>query len=300
CGDFYEVTETPKGETPSPSWVDITRKKYKIPKNEAPFHPTGDLTLKNLLEALEHECISYDEIVASGKCYFAQRLVEEVGDEVLVTGVLGVPFGEVGCRLGLHTTLISLFRNPDLIKEAAELITRRYIEAGKALKEVGVEALWLEEVYAGTDILSPDQFEEFSLPYAQKLVNELRKLNMKCIFYFCGAVRKILDSLLTIKSDAFAFEENKKGFEIDIMQIRELTKGKSCLFGNFDALYTLRSTSEEIEAKVEEMILELAPGGGFILGTGSPLLKNVPVANFDTMIKTARRVGRYPIRKKDK
>jgi uroporphyrinogen-III decarboxylase len=196
-GDFYDVTET------HPETGQKTTR--KVPKNEAPFSPTGDLTPENLLESLERECIDYDELVAGGRCYQSQRLVEEVGDEVLVTGVLGVPFGEVGCRLGLQKTLISLFRNPDLIKEAAEIILRIYIEEAKALKEVGVEAFWLEEVYAGTDILSPDQFTEFSLPYAQKLVKELHKINTRSIFYFCGGVKHILTPLLTIEADAFAF-----------------------------------------------------------------------------------------------
>ncbi len=286
-GSFYEVQET-HPETGKQS----TR---KIPKDEAPHSSTGDVTPENILEVFERECVSYDEILARGECHISQRLIEEVGDEVLVTGYLGIPFGEVGCRLGLQTTIINMFRNPDLIKEAIELASRRYVEEVKAQKEVGVEVVWAEEVYAGTDILSPEQFKEFSLPYCQKIVNEVRKLNMKCIFYFCGGVNHIIDDILTINADAFAFEEDKKGFHIDIKKIRELTKGKAGLFGNFDALYTLRSTPQEIENKVKEMILELAPGGGFILGTGSPILKNVPIENVETMIQTARRVGRYPI-----
>ena len=288
-GGFYEVTET------HPTTGKQTTR--KVPKNETPTYLTGDLTPETLLESLEQETIYHDELVTSGRCHMAQRVIEEVGDEVLVTGVLGVPFGEVGCRLGLQTTLISLFRNPDLIKEAVKLKTRTYIEEGKALKEVGVEAFWLEEVFAGTDTISPAQFEEFALPYAQKLISELNKLKVKSILYFCGAPMKILDSLLTLKPSAFAFEEDKKGFNIDMKLIRERTKSKTCLFGNFDAVYTLRSSPDEIKAKVQEMIWNLAPGGGFILGTGCPILRNVPSANVDTMIQTARRVGRYPIQK---
>lgn len=286
-GTFFEVIESHKETGQKITW--------KVPKDEAPFYQTGDLTLENAIEILEREITSSDEIIVDGRCHLAQRLVEEVGDEILVTGILGVPFGEVGCRLGLQTTLISLFHNPDMIKEAAELCTQRYIEEAKALKEVGVEAFWLEEVFAGTDTISPAQFEKFSLPYAQKLVSDIRKIKMKSIFYFCGAPMQILDSLLTINAEALAFEEDKKGFKIDMKLIRERTKGKFCLFGNFDAMYTLRSTPQEIEAKVQKMIEELAPDGGFILGTGSPVLQNVPPANLEAMIRSARRDGRYPI-----
>jgi uroporphyrinogen-III decarboxylase len=43
---------------------------------------------------------------------------------------------------------------------------------------------------------------------------------------------------------------------------------------------------------VKEMILKLAPGGGFVLGTGSPVLKDIPPENIDAMIAAARKYGR--------
>ncbi len=286
-GDFYEVIETHQTNGNKSVW--------KLPIDETPPQEIGDLSLENLIETLEHEKTPFNEL-AVGSCYdFAQRLVEEVGNDVLVTGILGSPFGEVCCRLGLKPTIISLFRNPDLILEAVDLLTQSLIEQAKALHEVGIEALWIEEMFAGTDIISPSQFEKFSLPFAKKLVKELQKRSMKCIFYFCGAPMKILDSLLTIKADAYAFEEDKKGFKIDLGVIHEHTKNKACLFGNFDSLYTLRSTTNEVEENVKKMIRNLAPGGGFILGTGSPILKNVPIANIETFVRTAHRFGQYPI-----
>jgi uroporphyrinogen-III decarboxylase len=48
------------------------------------------------------------------------------------------------------------------------------------------------------------------------------------------------------------------------------------------------------------MIMELAPGGGFIFGTGSPILNNVPISNVEAMMRAARRTGRYPLQKIEK
>jgi uroporphyrinogen-III decarboxylase len=54
----------------------------------------------------------------------------------------------------------------------------------------------------------------------------------------------------------------------------------------------LKKSPKEVEESVKEMILRLAPGGGFVLGTGSPVLKDVPPGNIDAMVAAARKYGR--------
>ncbi|MEM2703495.1 MAG: uroporphyrinogen decarboxylase family protein [Candidatus Bathyarchaeia archaeon] len=210
----------------------------------------------------------------------------------LVTGIIGAPFGEVTCRLGLIETMLCLFKRPDLLKKLSELVLRRYIEEAKALIEAGVEAFWIEEVFAGTDTISPRNFEDIALPYEKRLINELNTLGAYTILYFCGNPMPIIEKIASVNAHAFAFEEDKKGFRINISQIRNLLKGRACLFGNFDAINTLRKNPREVEESAKEMILKLAPEGGFVLGTGSPVLKDVPPENVDALIIAARNMSR--------
>lgn len=264
-----------------------------LPKDGTPLYGPwsglGDVKIDCAIEKMESEIEDYKSILKKGCCEVAKIVSQKAGKEALITGILGAPFGEVACRLGLKETMICLYKKPELIKTLSELVVKRYIEEARALIEVGVEAFWIEEVFAGTDIISPKHYEEFALPYEKKQVEALKRLGVYTIFYFCGNPMPIIEKITAINAHAYAFEEDKKGFRIDMPHIRNILRNKACLFGNFDAVYTLRSDPEKVEKSVTDMILKLAPGGGFVLGTGSPVMKDTPPENVDAMIAAARK-----------
>jgi len=139
----------------------------------------------------------------------------------LVTAIIGAPFGEVAYRLSLIETMLCLFKRPDLIKRLSELVSRRYLEEAKALIEAGVEVFWIEEVFADAGTISPRHFEELTLPYEKKQVDEFRRLGVYTIFYFCGNLMPIIEKIASINAHAFAFEEDKKGFKIDRPRVKD-------------------------------------------------------------------------------
>ena len=109
----------------------------------------------------------------------------------------------------------------------------------------------------------------------------------------------ILDKIIELEPTAHHFEESKKGFIVDIYKIREKLRSKACLFIPFDTISTLSSNNQDlIESEVIEIISKTAEGGGVILSTGCPVLKDTDETSLDTMIKVARKVGKYPIKKR--
>ncbi|MCC6017721.1 MAG: hypothetical protein LM601_01670 [Candidatus Verstraetearchaeota archaeon] len=284
-GDRYELLDKRDG-----------RLVCLLPKDDTPVYGSwlgfGDLKVDEAIERMESEIEDYKEILRSGRCEVAKIVSQKVGKVALVTAIIGAPFGEVVCRLGLKETALCLRKRPDLIKKLSELVVRRYIEEAKALIEAGAEAFWVEEVFADASTISPKHFEEIALPYEKMEINELKRLGVYTILYFCGNAMPVIEKIASINAHAFAFEEDKKGFKIDMPRIRSILKGRACLFGNFDTINVLRKSPMEVEERVKEMILKLAPGGGFVLGTGSPVLKDVPPENIDAMIAAARKYGR--------
>jgi hypothetical protein len=284
-GDKYELLDKHDG-----------RLVCLLPKDDTPVYGSwsgfGDLKIDEATERMEAEIEDYKKILEGGRCEVAKIVSQKAGKMALVTAIIGAPFGEVACRLGLKETMLCMFKRPDLIKKLSELVLRRYIEEAKALIEAGVEAFWIEEVFADAGTISPRHYEELALPYEKKEVDEFRRLGVYTIFYFCGNPMPIIEKITSINAHAFAFEEDKKGFKIDMPRVKGVLKGKACLFGNFDAVNILKKSPKEVEESVKEMILRLAPGGGFVLGTGSPVLKDVPPGNIDAMVAAARKYGR--------
>jgi uroporphyrinogen-III decarboxylase len=280
-GDKYEVQNKDAGE-----------RTFLLPKDGTSIYPVGDVTVENAAERFELEIVDRDDILREGRCEVTKIVKMRAGSEALVTAVVGAPFGEVLLRLGLTQGATCLYRKPDLVRNLCDLCLRRYIEEAAALSEAGAEAFWVEEVFAGTDTISPKHYEEFALPYERSQVQALQRLGKPVILYFCGNPMPIIQNIAKTHADAFAFEENKKNIDVDLERIKDVLNGEACLFGNFDAINTLTTNPGEIEEKVKQMILKIGRGGGFVLGTGSPITKTVQPENVDAMIAAARKYGR--------
>jgi uroporphyrinogen decarboxylase len=50
-----------------------------------------------------------------------------------------------------------------------------------------------------------------------------------------------------------------------------------------------------VEAEVRQRIRDIAPGGGYCVGSSNTVTEYVPVANFRAMIEATLRWGAYPI-----
>ena len=280
-GDKYEVQDK-----------QVAEKTFLLPKDGTPIYPVGDVTIENATERFEIEIVDRDEFLTQGRCEVTKIVKARAGSEALVTAIVGAPFGEVLLRLGLTQSATCLYKKPDLVRNLCELCLRRFIEQATALSEAGAEAFWVEEVFAGTDIISPEQYEQFALPYERAQIQALQRLGKPVILYFCGNPMPVIHNIAMTHADAFAFEENKKNIHIDLERIRDVLNGEACLFGNFDAINTLTTNPDEIEEKVKQMLLKIGLRGGFVLGTGSPITKMVQSENVDAMIAAARKYGR--------
>jgi len=290
-GDRYIVTDK------EPSWR-FGRWHYSkeiVPKDDAPFYETG--YIPKVEDLLDLEVSDSESILRSGELKPVEIISKRVGDKVLIASNLGVPFGDAACMVGLQEWILTLYRKPQLAEKAMEFCLLQDLEYAKALVEAGTEALYMEEVWASTDIISPSLYERFAFPYERLHIEKLRKLGVPLILSFCGNAMPILNKLIETKPHAHHFEESKKGFIINIFEIREKLRGKACFFEPFDAIVLLPSGDlEAIRKKVIEIVTKTAAGGGVVLGTGCPIMKDTSPESLDTMISTARAVGKYPIR----
>jgi len=289
-GDRYIVTPKKSGWQLGGWWYGT----QVVPKDDVPHYETGYLKIEDLLEL---EINDSDSVIRGGELEQVEIISKRVGNKVLVANNIGVPFGDAAFMTGLQEWILALYRKPRLAEKAMEWCLSQTLEYSKALVEAGTEALYMEEIWASTDIISPSLYEKFAFPYECMQIKKLRKLGVPLILSFCGNPMPILDKIIETKPDAHHFEESKKGFVVDIFKIREKLRGKTCFFEPIDAINLLPSGDlEAIRKSVTEIVTRTAGGGGVVLGTGCPLMRDTSPESLDMMIRTAREVGKYPIR----
>lgn len=158
-----------------------------------------------------------------------------------------------------------------------------------------VAGLWLPDDLAYTEsfMLSPQIFRQQLFPWFERL-GQICKRHDLLFFYHCdGRIWEVLEDLIAIGVDVLHPIEPKA---MDIRELKEKVKGRLALVGNVDLDYPLsRGRPEEVEAAAKELIRDLAPGGGWCLGSSNSIPEYVPLENYLALLSAGRKWGSYPI-----
>ena len=206
-----------------------------------------------------------------GRLDLAEQVRAEFGDELFTFRYVSSPLWGCYSLWGFEDMMAMIAQSPGLVEYACQryLVHRLYdVREAAAL---GAGGLWIEDCM--TDMISPQAFKVLNLPLIQRLVEEIRSLGMKSIYYFCGNPRGKLDLLLESGADALALEESKKGFTIDIAEVAEAVQGKCALFGNLDAISLLPHGSEaDLRLEINRQIQAGRKNRSrFVMSLGSPV-----------------------------
>jgi uroporphyrinogen decarboxylase len=79
----------------------------------------------------------------------------------------------------------------------------------------------------------------------------------------------------------------------DILAIRKEWAGRMALMGNIPTALLAHGSKEEIEEKVREYCVNLAPSGGYVLGSSNGIGEGIPPQNFVAMTQAVHKYGRY-------
>ncbi len=211
-------------------------------------------------------------------------VAHEVGDKFYIESGAGSIFRYAIGYLGFQRGFICMHERPELLKYLLERVLAQQIEHAKVLKENGADGIHVGELWAGADLISEKDYEQFAFPYTKEYIQEVHRLGLKAILYFCGDVLPRLSRLREMSFDALAVEES---FDIDIEKVRRIIGNDVCLVGNVDPVLIERGSKEEIKREVMRQISAAGIKNRLIVGSGSTVTLNTDPQNVDTFVNAA-------------
>jgi uroporphyrinogen decarboxylase len=82
---------------------------------------------------------------------------------------------------------------------------------------------------------------------------------------------------------------------MDINEVKRRVGHRICILGNISNEILMTGTPEEVEELVKSRIRDLAPGGGYCLGSGNSVPEWARFENYMAMRDAGLKYGRYPI-----
>jgi uroporphyrinogen decarboxylase len=192
--------------------------------------------------------------------------------KVPLIGFAGAPFTcatyliEGGSSKVFWETKKMMFTNPGLFHALMEKITETTSRYLLAQAEAGAQALQLFDSWAG--ILAPDDFEQFALPYATRIIHDLQKTNLPLI-YFANNGATLLDMSVRSGADVIGLD-----WRINIRDAI-LKVGRKAVQGNLDP-FALLLPKDALRARIERILQDAHGAHGHVFNLGHGIHQHTP------------------------
>ena len=208
-------------------------------------------------------------------------------DSVPVIGFAGAPFTlaaymvEGGGSKSFILIKRLMFEQPQLAHALFEKLTRTLIPYLEMQVEAGARIVQIFDSWGGE--LSPYDFEQFSLPYLQRMVSGLQEKGVPVIV-FGTAMSTHLPLLRRTGADVLGVD-----WRIEIDQARALAGPDVALQGNLDPL-ALFLPPAELEARVGDILRRAGPVG-HIFNLGHGILPPTDPESAKRLVEAVHRLG---------
>lgn len=219
-----------------------------------------------------------------------QRIAEKVGKTHIVMGRGDTgPFSLLTLLRGPENFMIDMLEeDEDVIFHALEWALKAHIAFAKAELQVGANVTSMGDSYASPNLVSPDIYRKYALPYEQKVVQAVQTDDQFYAIHICGDTNKIIADMG--KTNARILEVDWK---LDMKRAREVVPDYSLLMGNVnpsDPLYLGRPS--DVREAVRK-IVDDTKGRGLIISSGCAIGANTPPENIKALVDAARKYGAH-------
>lgn len=139
-------------------------------------------------------------------------------------------------------------------------------------------------------MIHPDMFLDIFPHRMKRLIAPAKERGKLLLMHTDGRMEKILPILHDVGIDAVHPIEPESN---DIAEVKERWKGKMAFIGNIPTVLLAYGSKEEIEERVRDYCVRLAPGGGYVLGSSTSIMEGIPPENFVAMTRAAHKYGVY-------
>ncbi len=225
-----------------------------------------------------------------------EEIGRELPDSMMIIGQYGDIFTWIWEIMGFETFSFAIYENPELIDRMfAKVggIVFNLFENMAAMDRIG--ALWYSDDIAFKSglLVSPDFLRKYLFPWMKKIGDLCRERDIPFIYHSDGKLYDVMEDILACGVNALQPIEPQA---MDIRELKRKYRGRLCLIGNVDLEYTLtRGTPEEVVEEVKSLLRDVAPGGGYCVGSSNTVPNYVKPENYRAMVETTLRYGRYPI-----
>jgi uroporphyrinogen decarboxylase len=211
----------------------------------------------------------------------------------------------VGCHLhdaftypsylfGMSELFVNLVEEPDWVKEVIDACIAHNVRMVELAVKAGADYIVFGDDVGGKSgpLMSPKHYAEFFLPGLARVIAKAHELGAYVIKHTDGNVTRLLDMFAEAGIDAFHPSDPSSG--MDIVEVKQKYRDRFAVCGGVDTGDPLsRWPVSDLVAAVRQRIVELAPGGGWMIASSNTIHSSVKPESYQAMVMAIRTYGNY-------
>ena len=216
------------------------------------------------------------------------------------TGVGIIPnltsfFDSAMLAIGVTDALYMFYDNPPLINKLMDTLLVHQEKVMQAIcdrfgSEVALVMVNDDIAYNSGLLIRPGMFMEIFPERMKRLIAPAKACGKLVLMHTDGKMEKVLPILYEVGINIVHPVEPESN---DLNTVKKMWAGRMSFIGNIHTPLLAYGSPEEIEAKVKEYCIQIAPGGGYVLGSSTSIMDGIPPENFVSMVAAVHKYGRY-------
>lgn len=211
-----------------------------------------------------------------------ELVAREFGNEKCIAINYIGPFTLASQLIGITDFMMGLYDEETDIWPLLNFAVRVCYEFFHLFLQAGADTIFIGDPSSSGDLISPDMFEQYSLPCIKNLnemVGEEAQIKM---LHICGDTKARIEPLRNSGIDGFSLDS------VDLKTAMKLADGDFAIFGNMG---TVSVMNEKTPEEIFEICLNLAQigglQGGYVMMPGCDLPPITPIENIKAMFRAA-------------
>lgn len=216
----------------------------------------------------------------------AVRLLKQhFNNEIFVRGNCDqAPFSLASMMRTPQTWMIDLLMSEEQALPLLEYCTGISEQFIRLMAEAGADMVSNGDSPAGPEMISPDMYERFALPYEKRIIAAAHACGVPYALHICGNTTAILNKMVESGADALELD-----YRTDSVAARNALKDRAVFIGNIDPSGVIAMGSVADVVKETEKLLDVFSNNPlFILNAGCAIPSTTPFENLKAMIDTVK------------
>lgn len=212
------------------------------------------------------------------------RLIKlHFGDEIFVRGNCDqAPFSIASMVRGAQEWMLDIMMPGEEVFQLLEYCAKVSGQFIELMVQTGVDMVSNGDSPAGPEMISPEMFREYALPYEKKLVQIAHGHNLPYINHICGNTDLIIEDMLKSGTDGLELD-----YKTDINLILKHMGDSKLFIGNIDPSGVLAfGNTETVRTKTLELLEIYKDSPRLVVNAGCAIPAETPAENIAELVNT--------------